>query len=59
MKGRVMVGKGELGGERVRHGKGIGEAGWGSDGRESDGGDRGDGRLKGHAWKGNRGRRMG
>ena len=38
-----MVGKGELGGERVRHGKGIGDAGWDRDGRESDGGERGAG----------------
>ena len=42
-----MVGNGELGGERVRHGKRIGDAGWGRDGRESDGGMRGVGRRKG------------
>ena len=41
MEKRVMVGKGELGGERVRHGRGIGDASWGRDGRESDGGERG------------------
>ena len=33
-----------LGVERVRHGRGIGDAGWGRDGRESDGGERGVGR---------------
>ena len=38
MEGIVMVGKGELGGERVRHGRGIRDARWGRDGRESDGG---------------------
>ena len=37
MEGRVMVEKGELRGERVRHGKGIGDGGWGRDGKESDG----------------------
>ena len=42
-----MVGKIELGGERFRHGKGIGDAGWGRDGIESDGGKRGVGRRKG------------
>ena len=42
MKGRVMDGKAEHGGERVRHGRRIGEAVWGSDGRESDGGERGE-----------------
>ena len=31
-----MVGKGELGVERVRHGRGIRDAGWGRNGRESD-----------------------
>ena len=41
MKGRVIDGKGEHGGEKVRHGRRIGEAGWGSDGRESNGGERG------------------
>ena len=41
MEKRVIVGKGELGGERVRHGRGIGDASWGRDGRESDGGERG------------------
>ena len=40
MEERDMVGKGELGGEMVRHGRGIGKAGWGRDGRESDGGER-------------------
>ena len=37
MEERVMVGKGELGGEMIRHGRGIGDAGWDKDGRESDG----------------------
>ena len=41
MEGRVMVGKGDLGCKRVRHGRGIGEAGWNRDVRESDGGERG------------------
>ena len=35
-----MVGKEELGGERVRQRSGIGDAGWYRDGRESDGGER-------------------
>ena len=41
MELRVMVGRGELGGERVRHGRGIGDVECGRDGRESDGGERG------------------
>ena len=41
MEKRVMVGKGELGGERVRHGRGLGDAAWGRDGRESAAGERG------------------
>ena len=44
MEGRVMVGKRELGGERVSHGRGIGDAGWDRDGRESDGAERGVGK---------------
>ena len=44
MEGRVMVGKWELGGESIRHGRGIGDAGWGRDGRERDGGERKAGR---------------
>ena len=42
-----MVGKGELGCKRVRHGRGIRDAVWGRDGRESDGWEKGVGRLKG------------
>ena len=38
------MGKRELGGEGVRHGRGIGEAGWGRDGKENDGGETGVGR---------------
>ena len=44
MEGRMIVEKGELGGERIRHGRGIGDAGWDSDGRESESGERGVGR---------------
>ena len=44
MEGRVMVGKGELGDESIRHGREIGDAGWGRNGRESDGGEWGVGR---------------
>ena len=44
MEGRVMAGKGELGVERVRHGRGIGHPGRGRAGRESDGGETGVGR---------------
>ena len=40
MEGRVIVGKREWVVERVRHGKGIRYAGWGRDGRKSDGGER-------------------
>ena len=40
MEKRVMVGKRELGCERVRHRRGIGEIGWDRDGRESYGGER-------------------
>ena len=36
-----MVGKGENGGKRVMHGRGVGDGGWGRDGRDSDGGERG------------------
>ena len=41
MEGIVMVGKGEMGGERVMHGREIGDGGWGRYGRDSDGGERG------------------
>ena len=44
MEGRVMVGKRELGGERVSHGRGIEDAGWDREGRESLGGEWGVGR---------------
>ena len=33
------MGNGELGGERVRHGREIEDAAWGRDGRECDGGE--------------------
>ena len=46
MEGIVMVGKGELGGERVRHGRGIGDAGWYRDGRVCDGGEKGSWEIK-------------
>ena len=39
MEGRVMVGNGELEGEKLKHGRGIGDAAWGRDQRESDGGE--------------------
>ena len=39
MEGRVMVVKGVLGGERVRHGRGIEDAAWGRDGIECDDGE--------------------
>ena len=31
------MGKGELEGEKLKHGRGLGDAGWGRDRRESDG----------------------
>ena len=41
MEGRVLVEKGETGGDRVSHGRGVGDARRGRDGRESDGGEKG------------------
>ena len=47
MEESVMVGKCELGCERDKHGRGLGDAGCGRDGKESDGAKSGVGRGKG------------